>query len=309
MRWILLLTLVRAIWCAHGACEPIRIEMCRGLGYNVTVMPNLVGHEIQGDADFTLQTFSPLIQYGCSAQLHLFLCSVYAPMCTEKVPAPIGPCRGLCEQVRARCFPVLQGFGFPWPAALDCSKFPPENNHQHMCMEGPGEPGPANPIQAMSGSNGPWGCSWYAKSGLYIFLNRSGRCAAACDADILWSQKDKVLTEAWMVVFTTVCLISIVIAIFTLLKPRKQPVLTTTAERAIVFLTICHAIVAIGYVIRLAAGRLNVACTPAIPLHPQEQTVLAQQQQQYLTQDGLANPYCAVVFLLLYYFGNAAIVW
>ncbi|XP_024869642.1 frizzled-4 [Temnothorax curvispinosus] len=315
MRWILLplLTLVRAIWCAHGACEPIRIEMCRGLGYNVTVMPNLVGHEIQGDADFTLQTFSPLIQYGCSAQLHLFLCSVYAPMCTEKVPAPIGPCRGLCEQVRARCFPVLQGFGFPWPAALNCSKFPPENNHQHMCMEGPGEPGPANPIQAVSTSNGPWGCSWYAKSGLYIFLNRSGRCAAACDADILWSQKDKRLAEAWMAVFATVCLVSVAIAILTLLKPRKRPILTTTAERAIVFLTICHAAVAIGYVIRLAAGRLNVACTPAIPLHPQDQAVLAQQQQQqqqqYLTQDGLANPYCAVVFLLLYYFGNAAIVW
>lgn len=50
---------------AHGTCEPIRIEMCRGLGYNVTTMPNLVGHELQGDADFTLQTFSPLIQYGC----------------------------------------------------------------------------------------------------------------------------------------------------------------------------------------------------------------------------------------------------
>jgi len=73
---------------------------------------------------------------------------------------------------------------------------------------------------------------------------------------------------------------------------------------------ICHTTVAVGYVIRLAAGRLNVACTSAIPLHPQEQVVLAQQQQQqYLTQDGLANPYCAVVFLLLYYFGNAAIVW
>lgn len=81
----------------------------------------------------------------------------------------------------------------------------------------------------MGASNGPWGCSWYAKSGLYIFLNRSGRCAAACDADILWSQKDKRLTEAWMAVFATVCLISVAIAILTLLKPRKQPILTTTA--------------------------------------------------------------------------------
>lgn len=75
---------------------------------------------------------------------------------------------------------------------------------------------------------------------------------------------------------------------------------------------VCHAMVAIGYVIRLAAGRFNVACTSPTLLHSQEQAVLAQQQQQqqqYLTQDGLANPYCAVVFLLLYYFGNAAIVW
>lgn len=91
----------------------------------------------------------------------------------------------------------------------------------------------------MSASNGPWGCSWYAKSGLYIFLNRSGRCAAACDADILWSQKDKGLTEAWMAVFTTVCLVSVVIAIFILLKPRKQPVLTTIAGK-ISFLKLKH---------------------------------------------------------------------
>ncbi|KAF7380829.1 hypothetical protein HZH66_014205 [Vespula vulgaris] len=309
MWWFLLLIFLQRMQHVRGACEPIRIEMCRGLGYNVTAMPNLVGHEIQGDADFTLQTFSPLIQYGCSAQLHLFLCSVYAPMCTEKVPSPIGPCRGLCEQVRARCFPVLQGFGFPWPAALNCSKFPPVNNHQHMCMEGPGEPGPANPIQAVGAGGGPWGCSWYAKSGLYVFLNRSGRCAAACDADILWSQKDKKATEAWMAAFATVCLISVTIAILSLLKPRKQYTVMSTAEKAITCLAVCHGIVAVGYVIRLAAGRLTVACTPAIPLHPQDQVVISQHQQQYLTQDGLANPYCAVVFLLLYYFGNAAIVW
>ncbi|XP_043278601.1 frizzled-4 [Venturia canescens] len=305
---------VRSAWLiVEGACEPIRIEMCRGLGYNVTTMPNLVGHEIQGDADFTLQTFGPLIQYGCSAQLHLFLCSVYAPMCTEKVSSPIGPCRGLCEQVRARCYPVLQGFGFPWPAALNCSKFPPENNHQHMCMEGPGEPGPVNPIQAIGGGNGPWGCSLYAKSGRYIFLNRSGRCAPACEADILWSQRDKRLTEAWMVALVTLCLISALAGIFTFLRPRyNQPTIVSTGESAIACVAFCHAAVGIGFVIRLAAGRIAVACTSAVPLHsPDQVAVLAQQQQQqqYLTQDGLGNPYCAVVFLLLYYFGNAASVW
>jgi len=68
-------------------CEPIRVELCAGIGYNVTGYPNLVGHELQGDAEITLRTFAPLIQYGCSTRLLFFLCSVYVPMCTEKVCA------------------------------------------------------------------------------------------------------------------------------------------------------------------------------------------------------------------------------
>lgn len=124
---------------SHRSCEPIRIEMCRGIGYNVTSMPNFVDHELQQDAELQLQTFAPLIQYGCSTQLKFFLCSVYVPMCTEKVPDNIGPCRPLCESVQKNCSPVLQEFGFPWPPGLECSKFPSENNHEHMCMEGPRE--------------------------------------------------------------------------------------------------------------------------------------------------------------------------
>lgn len=122
-------------------CEPIRVELCMDLGYNMTGMPNLGGNDLQQEADYNLKSFSPLIQYGCSSQLKLFLCSVYVPMCTEKVINPIGPCRGLCESVRSRCYPVLRGFGFPWPDALNCSRFPIENNQEHMCMEGPKDKG------------------------------------------------------------------------------------------------------------------------------------------------------------------------
>lgn len=50
-------------------CDPIRITMCQGLGYNVTKMPNLVGNVLQSDAELQLTTFTPLIQYGCSSQL------------------------------------------------------------------------------------------------------------------------------------------------------------------------------------------------------------------------------------------------
>lgn len=54
-------------------CDPIRISMCQGLGYNVTKMPNLVGNVLQSDAELQLTTFTPLIQYGCSSQLKVQL--------------------------------------------------------------------------------------------------------------------------------------------------------------------------------------------------------------------------------------------
>lgn len=121
---------------ATSHCETIKIEICKGIGYNETSMPNLVGHEMQSDVDLTLQTFSPLISYGCSAQLNFFLCSAYLPMCTVKVNSVIGPCRSLCEAVRARCHPVLSSFGFSWPNSLDCNRFPKDNMEGSMCMEG-----------------------------------------------------------------------------------------------------------------------------------------------------------------------------
>lgn len=66
----------------------------------MTKMPNLIGHELQSDVDLTLQTFTPLIQYGCSSQLNFFLCASYLPMCSVKVNKVIPPCRKLCETVR-----------------------------------------------------------------------------------------------------------------------------------------------------------------------------------------------------------------
>ncbi len=78
-------------------CEPITIDMCKGLGYNVTGMPNLVGDtDSQSGIRMQLQTFTPLIQYGCSSQLRFFLCAVYVPVCSPKVLHPIG--ENFCRQ-------------------------------------------------------------------------------------------------------------------------------------------------------------------------------------------------------------------
>merc|ERR1719422_1768612 len=66
-------------------CEPIKIEQC-ATEYNSTGMPNMMGHQLQGDAKAGLETFLPLIQFGCSPDLQFFLCSVHVPMCVTLPP-------------------------------------------------------------------------------------------------------------------------------------------------------------------------------------------------------------------------------
>ncbi|CAH0774625.1 unnamed protein product, partial [Bemisia tabaci] len=292
-------------------CEPIRVDLCKGLGYNVTAMPNLVGHELQGDAQFTLETFKPLIQYGCSAQLHFFLCSVYVPMCTEKVSTPIGPCRSLCESVRSRCFPVLQGFGFPWPAALKCAKFPEQNNHEHMCMEGPGEAtaglAPAIPLlptipRIPLQDDGPrlTPCSKYARANSYVFLNGTGRCAPLCDADVLFTRTDKTLAGVWFSIWAGLCFFASLVALLTfLVEARDERARSYYFHHPQVCLVLCYNLVSVGWGLTAILGHTRVACHLE-PVDP---------EKLLLAQYGSGKAACALVFFFLYFFGTASLVW
>ncbi|KAH8287722.1 hypothetical protein KR054_012012, partial [Drosophila jambulina] len=296
-------------------CETIRIEMCRTIGYNETSMPNLVGHEMQADVEYTLQTFAPLIEYDCSSQLKLFLCAAYVPMCTPKAPVhAIGPCRSLCESVRIRCHPVLQGFGFPWPLALDCDRFPRENNHETMCMEGElHQPqleqdlyGGASSSQAGGlGVNAagklPLDCSGLAKSHLYVKLPRSGRCAPLCEADILFTPSEKHLAEVWVSTWAYAALGLAAVATVCLLLASDGSRLANAAKWSCLLspLIWCHNMVTLGWTVRFVVGRTGTACGTD-PQAPNE---------SLLSVDGLSNASCASVFLMRYYFGMAACAW
>ena len=290
-------------------CDPIKIELCKGLGYNVTGMPNLVGHKVQQDAELQVHTFTPLIQYGCSNQLKFFLCSVYVPMCTEKVKEPIGPCRPMCLTVQRRCQPVLHEFGFSWPVDLNCSKFPPKNDQNHMCMEGPGEgpedgPNPPpkrpttrwpTPLDPYHNRHSPEKCDKFRHSHMYVYINRTERCALKCSENDAFTAEDKYFADIWMSIWAGLCFVSTLFTVLTFVIDSQR---FRYPERPIIFLSMCFNIYSIAFIVRLIAGRDSIACDMDSP-----------SGKSILIQEGLENTDCAMVFLLLYFFGTASALW
>ena len=116
-------------------CERITIPMCQDMPYNLTRMPNLMGHKDQSEAAIQVHEFIPLVEIGCSKNLKFFLCSLYAPMCTEQIDIPIPSCQSICEEVKSKCLPVLEQFNFKWPQMLNCSRLPVPKDG--LCMEVP----------------------------------------------------------------------------------------------------------------------------------------------------------------------------
>ncbi|CEF67005.1 Frizzled-4 [Strongyloides ratti] len=137
MKFILLLLLLKYSYSYEiSKCIPITFDYCQNvLPYKITRYPNLAGDENEKDAINSIESYNMLVDTGCSQQLKFFLCSTYFPMCTDKVPIPIGPCRIICQEVHEKCEPVLRDFSLPWPSVLNCSRYPLENGYRdEVCM-------------------------------------------------------------------------------------------------------------------------------------------------------------------------------
>ncbi|XP_075996821.1 sizzled [Genypterus blacodes] len=108
---------------------PNQMKVCKDVGYSEMRLPNFLGHSnLEGEVVPRSEDWRPLLQTGCHPQAQAFLCSLIAPVCLDTF---IQPCRSLCLAVRDSCAPVLTCQGHTWPEALDCDRFP---DQEDMCL-------------------------------------------------------------------------------------------------------------------------------------------------------------------------------
>ena len=288
----------------------------------MTRMPNLIGQTNQKDAAIQVHEFIPLVQIQCSRLLKFFLCSIYAPMCTEHVgdTLVIPACRSMCLEVKKKCEPILQRFNFRWPNMLDCGNLPEKNDRSNLCMEAP------NVGEEPEGSEGPdipggftQNSEWWKllevlrgktttpktiiKSQrhhcpdrfVYVEkLQRNNSCAPHCEKDVYFRDEDKRFAEIWMIVWSGLCFLSTSITVLTFLVDTSR---FKYPERPIIFLSMCYLIYSVAFMIRIITGPAAISCDRD------------RQGTPFLIQEGLESTWCIVIFLILYFFGMASSIW
>ena len=136
----------------QDSCEPLTIPLCRSMPYNTTIFPNFLNITTQEEAAPYVHQFYPLVKSGCSKHLGLFLCAVYAPVCSV-LGSAVPPCRPLCNSARLGCEDLLNRFGVKWPESLNCERFPLEGVSDCVGVNGSRGPTPLPPTSELKKQN------------------------------------------------------------------------------------------------------------------------------------------------------------
>lgn len=129
---------------------------------------------------------------------------------------------------------------------LNCSLFPPQNDHNHMCMEGPGDEEP--PYQPFRIPPHPEECQALGSApDQYTWLKQSESCALQCGYDSgLYRRGAKVFTDAWMAVWAVLCFLSTTLTVLTFLLDSQR---FSYPERPIIFLSMCCNLYSVAYLV------------------------------------------------------------
>uniref|UniRef100_A0A8C6UXI3 Frizzled-5 n=1 Tax=Neogobius melanostomus TaxID=47308 RepID=A0A8C6UXI3_9GOBI len=293
--WLLLLLLLAAPLSNMAAskelvCEPITVPMCRGIGYNLTYMPNQFNHDTQEEVGLEVHQFWPLVRIRCSPDLLFFLCSMYTPICLPDYRKPLPPCRSVCER-----------YGFEWPERMSCERLP-KLGDETLCMDQNSSDATTTTIAPIALPKPPRKACRCRDPLVPIkrdyFYNRIStgtlpNCAQPCHQPF-FSAEENAFTGFWIGLWSILCFLSTLTTVATFLIDMER---FKYPERPIIFLATCYLFVSLGYIIRLVAGHERVACSGT------------SEQQQHILYDTTGPALCTLVFLLIYFFGMASSIW
>ncbi|XP_068432849.1 frizzled-3a isoform X2 [Clinocottus analis] len=275
-------------------CEPITLRMCQGLPYNSTYMPNALNHYDQQTAALAMEPFHPMVNLQCSPELRMFLCALYAPVCTEYGRMTL-PCRRLCLQAKSDCYKLMDMFGVSWPQEMDCSRFPDCD-----------APYP-RPVDLLSGSDatdspvsvqrdyGFW-CPRELKMDPELGYSFMGvrDCSPPC-ANMYFTREELTFARYFIGVVSIVCLSATLFTFLTFLIDVSR---FRYPERPIIFYAVCYMMVSLAFFLGFLLED-KVSCNAASPGRFRASTV---------TQ-GSHNKACTLLFMVLYFFTMAGSVW
>uniref|UniRef100_A0A3Q3BLU1 Frizzled-3 n=1 Tax=Kryptolebias marmoratus TaxID=37003 RepID=A0A3Q3BLU1_KRYMA len=277
------------------SCEPIRLRMCQDLPYNTTFMPNLLNHYDQQTAALAMEPFHPMVNLVCSADLRMFLCAVYAPVCTEYGRMSM-PCRSICQRAKDECHKLMEIFGVAWPDDMECSRFPdcdePYPRPEDLLTSSESTDQSSMTVQRDYGFWCPRELKVDPDLG-YTFMGKKD-CSAPCPS-MFFSQQELTLTRYFIGVISIVCLSA---TLFTFLTFLIDVTRFRYPERPIIFYAVCYVMVSLGFFLGFLLED-RVACNAVSP---------SQFRVSTITQ-GSHNKVCTLFFMVLYFFTMAGSVW
>ncbi|XP_043988827.1 frizzled-5 isoform X1 [Gambusia affinis] len=296
-------------------CEPITVPMCKGIGYNLTYMPNIFNHDTQEEVGLEVHQFWPLVRIRCSPDLLFFLCSMYTPICLPDYRKPLPPCRSVCERAKRGCSPLMSQYGFEWPERMSCEQLP-QLGDETLCMDqnsnetttlAPSFPKSTPKVRTRPPSPPQCDRECRCRDPLVPIKREShalyGRvqtgplpnCAQPCHLPY-FSADERAFTSFWVGLWSVLCFMSTLTTVATFLIDMKR---FKYPERPIIFLAACYLFVSLGFIIRLVAGHERVACGYSG----------LGGSQLHILYDASGPALCTLVFLLVYFFGMASSIW
>lgn len=303
----------------HSRCQRMKIPFCDNAGYNLTMLPNILGHQTQQDVISEINVFHPLMRVACSPDLKLFLCTVYAPICFDdqlngSKPVYLLPCRSLCESARHGCSTRLRQVNSDWPAPLHCDQFPDKRTKNVICVgkDDEAKQYPANNIDHLDTSESVssaitrdlgFVCPKNFEVPSYT-LHLNGKtynnCALPCE-EVLLDKTNTQIVKYTIGILAIVCLASTIFTCFTFLVDNKR---FKYPARPIIIIAFCQLMVASCYLLGFLTNN-RISCND--PTDPPKS--LPNMRMIRTITMGNKKGSCTLQFMALYFFQMSTMSW